>query len=122
MSIIEDIKQLVVQSKLFVPADKLVQSKNNSGKRGYKRGRGGGVVKIGQGGTLDPLADGVLGTYISLPGSCNILNPCSARRRERNKETIRLLDLYKSLQLSHFSVMVTHHFRQFIRNTARPVY
>jgi len=59
MSVVNDIKKLVVGSRLFVEADKLTQAKSSSGK---KRGRfARDVVKIGQGGTLDPLADGVLG-------------------------------------------------------------
>jgi tRNA pseudouridine55 synthase len=60
MSVISDIKRLVNNSRLFVEAEKLGQKENISkaGKRG-KRVRD--AVKIGQGGTLDPLADGVLG-------------------------------------------------------------
>ncbi|KAL0946606.1 hypothetical protein HGRIS_012804 [Hohenbuehelia grisea] len=56
MSVINDIKQLVARSKLFVDAGKLEAAKNAPKKN--KRARD--VVKIGQGGTLDPLADGVL--------------------------------------------------------------
>lgn len=59
MSVVNDIKKLVVSSRLFVEADKLNQPKSGKDK---KRGRfAKDVVKIGQGGTLDPLADGVLG-------------------------------------------------------------
>lgn len=59
MSVVNDIKKLVVTSKLFVEADKLGQQKSA---RQQKRGKfAKDVVKIGQGGTLDPLADGVLG-------------------------------------------------------------
>lgn len=64
MSVINDIKDLVSVSRLFVEEEKL--EKNQSGNRGkkMKRGkRGSQTVKIGQGGTLDPLADGVLGDY-----------------------------------------------------------
>ncbi|OBZ75614.1 putative tRNA pseudouridine synthase 4 [Grifola frondosa] len=57
MSVVNDIKTLVASSRLFVEADKLATRKLKTGKRG-KYGRD--VVKIGQGGTLDPLADGVL--------------------------------------------------------------
>ncbi|KAG6816450.1 hypothetical protein H0H87_006005 [Tephrocybe sp. NHM501043] len=56
MSVINDVKILVAQSRLFVEADKLEKSKGQKAKR--KHARGG--IKIGQGGTLDPLADGVL--------------------------------------------------------------
>ncbi|KAG6810192.1 hypothetical protein H0H92_012956 [Tricholoma furcatifolium] len=57
MSVINDVKILVSQSRLFVDADKLEKSQGQKHKR--KHARGG--IKIGQGGTLDPLADGVLG-------------------------------------------------------------
>ncbi|KAJ7219349.1 pseudouridine synthase [Mycena pura] len=55
MAVINDVKLLVARSKLFVDADKLEKSK---GKKVSLRGKND--VKIGQGGTLDPLADGVL--------------------------------------------------------------
>ncbi|KAJ7111536.1 pseudouridine synthase [Mycena crocata] len=55
MSIINDVKLLCARSKLFVDAEKLEKSK---GKKISLRGKND--IKIGQGGTLDPLADGVL--------------------------------------------------------------
>jgi len=55
MSVVNDLKTLIVNSRLFVDQAKLGQK--SPGKRG-KRARD--AVKIGQGGTLDPLADGVL--------------------------------------------------------------
>jgi tRNA pseudouridine55 synthase len=58
MSIINDVKQLIARSSLFVDAEKLTEIKGN---RLPKRRRMREGVKIGQGGTLDPLADGVLG-------------------------------------------------------------
>ncbi|KAK0463955.1 pseudouridylate synthase 4 [Desarmillaria tabescens] len=57
MSVVNDIQALVQQSKLFVEASKLEQA---AGKKAKGRKRFKGNVKIGQGGTLDPLADGVL--------------------------------------------------------------
>lgn len=57
MSIINEMKKLVGRSSLFV-LDKDYDVLN-------KRKRGGDKVKIGQGGTLDPLADGVLGSCYS---------------------------------------------------------
>ncbi|KAI0064547.1 pseudouridine synthase [Artomyces pyxidatus] len=54
MHIVNQLKTLVEKSRLFVEAEKL-----EKGAKKRKR-RGGGNVKIGQGGTLDPLADGVL--------------------------------------------------------------
>ena len=59
MSVVNDIKQLVTSSRLFVEADKINQPKSAKEKKRGKFAKD--VVKIGQGGTLDPLADGVLG-------------------------------------------------------------
>lgn len=76
MSVINDVKQLIANSRLFVDAEKLAKNKGN---KQPKKRRMREAVKIGQGGTLDPLADGVLGendpsnatlvahTYISAP-------------------------------------------------------
>jgi len=57
MSVINDVKHLIAQSRIFIEADKLGKAKGQKAYRG-KRAREG--IKIGQGGTLDPLADGVL--------------------------------------------------------------
>ncbi|KZT28423.1 pseudouridine synthase [Neolentinus lepideus HHB14362 ss-1] len=57
MAVINDIKPLIGNSRLFVETsklDKLGKGKKKKGKRARE------AVKIGQGGTLDPLADGVL--------------------------------------------------------------
>lgn len=59
MSVVNDIKSLVTQSRLFVKAEEL--EKANKGKQKKKGKFSKSAVKIGQGGTLDPLADGVLG-------------------------------------------------------------
>lgn len=57
MSVVNDIKALVTNSRLFVEESKL----KSIDKRKRKKGRfSRDTVKIGQGGTLDPLADGVL--------------------------------------------------------------
>ncbi|KAF4603854.1 hypothetical protein EYR40_001027 [Pleurotus pulmonarius] len=56
MSVIDDIKELIARSRLFVNAEKL----KSVGKMKKIGKRSKGIVKIGQGGTLDPLADGVL--------------------------------------------------------------
>lgn len=61
MSIINDIQKLITRSSLFVHEDKLHKIHDVRS----KRKRGGHTVKIGQGGTLDPLADGVLGSCCS---------------------------------------------------------
>ncbi|KII88408.1 hypothetical protein PLICRDRAFT_111280 [Plicaturopsis crispa FD-325 SS-3] len=58
MSVITDIKQLVSNSRLFMEADKLEQQKGKKTKP--PRGKRAQPIKMGQGGTLDPLADGVL--------------------------------------------------------------
>ncbi|KAI0780951.1 pseudouridylate synthase 4 [Trametes elegans] len=57
MSLVNDVKQLVANSPLFVEESKLAAKAKNPSKRGRHRRD---AVKIGQGGTLDPLADGVL--------------------------------------------------------------
>lgn len=61
MALVNKVKELVSCSPVFVEKSKL----GNQGKK--KRGRfAKGPVKIGQGGTLDPLADGVLGNVAHL--------------------------------------------------------
>ncbi|TFK91018.1 pseudouridine synthase [Polyporus arcularius HHB13444] len=57
MSLVNDVKKLVANSPVFVEEEKLAKKTGKSGRKG-KYGRD--AVKIGQGGTLDPLADGVL--------------------------------------------------------------
>ncbi|KAH0830756.1 hypothetical protein J3R83DRAFT_2235 [Lanmaoa asiatica] len=61
MSALEDIKQLVSNSRLFVDPRKLENRTSEDSRKKRKN-----AVKIGQGGTLDPLADGVLGTIYIL--------------------------------------------------------
>ncbi len=61
MSVLTEIKKLAGKSRLFVEEVKLGkpdQSKKHSKKRSRLDS-----VKIGQGGTLDPLANGVLGRW-----------------------------------------------------------
>jgi len=65
MSIVHDLQQLIARSRLFVTEDKLAENKSRNAK---SRGRGRGAreaIKVGQGGTLDPLADGVLGELVA---------------------------------------------------------
>jgi tRNA pseudouridine55 synthase len=56
MHVVDQLKRLVCNSRLFVEEEKL---KKPSGEKRARTRRDN--VKIGQGGTLDPLADGVLG-------------------------------------------------------------
>ena len=83
MSVVNDIKKLVVSSLLFVEPSKLQHKSSKQKDREQKRGRfAKDAVKIGQGGTLDPLADGVLGTVMSQHASfeawkCVWLTTCS---------------------------------------------
>jgi hypothetical protein len=58
MAVVETIKKLVGRSRLFVEQAKLDEMKEGKVKRSRKNRD---AVKTGQGGTLDPLADGVLG-------------------------------------------------------------
>ncbi len=63
MHVVDQLKKLVCNSRLFVEKEKLEKA------AGKKRAARRGNVKVGQGGTLDPLADGVLGECMRL-GSC----------------------------------------------------
>jgi len=53
MHVVDQLKKLVCNSRLFVNEEKLGKT---AGKKRARRDN----VKVGQGGTLDPLADGVL--------------------------------------------------------------
>ena len=56
MHVVDQLKKLICNSRLFVDEEKLKNPKA-AGKKRTRRHN----VKIGQGGTLDPLAEGVLG-------------------------------------------------------------
>src|ERR1700679_4371874 len=71
MHVVDQLKRLICNSRLFVDEEKL---KKPAGKRRGRREN----VKIGQGGTLDPLADGVLG---QLNSSWEFLVLCVERQR-----------------------------------------
>jgi len=62
MSIVETMKPLLHTSRLFATDAELAAASSSSTKKKHnRRGKGGGhTIKIGTGGTLDPLADGVL--------------------------------------------------------------
>jgi hypothetical protein len=87
MSVVNDIKTLINNSHLFVDPDK--RGQKTSGKRG-KRARD--AVKIGQGGTLDPLADGVLGKANSDAPSASVSRVFerSHRNWERDEKVERI--------------------------------
>ncbi|KAF8511552.1 pseudouridylate synthase 4 [Hysterangium stoloniferum] len=55
MSVVNTIKPLLSSSALFMPEGKHFERKKHKGRRANKN-----MVKMGTGGTLDPLADGVL--------------------------------------------------------------
>ncbi|KAF5315629.1 hypothetical protein D9611_004764 [Ephemerocybe angulata] len=62
MSVVHDLQQLIARSKLFVTEEKLEEIKSRKASKNKRRGKGAReAIKVGQGGTLDPLADGVLG-------------------------------------------------------------
>ena len=65
MAVINDIQQLIARSKLFVDAEKLEKTKARKVDHGRRGKHAREAIKIGQGGTLDPLADGVLGALDS---------------------------------------------------------
>lgn len=56
MSVINDVKLLCTRSKLFLTEAQLEKAEKETKRRKKSRD----LIKIGQGGTLDPLADGVL--------------------------------------------------------------
>lgn len=56
MSVIDSIKPLLCESKFFLPPN----TNNHTRADAKKMMKRKGGLKIGQGGTLDPLADGVL--------------------------------------------------------------
>ena len=74
MHVVNEIKTLIHKSKIFMDESKIEDStqKKKGGKRKRREKSG---LKIGQGGTLDPLADGVLGKCTLLPmgGSAHLL-------------------------------------------------
>jgi tRNA pseudouridine55 synthase len=65
MAVINDIQQLIARSKLFVDAEKLEKTKAKKVDHERRGRHAREAIKIGQGGTLDPLADGVLGALDS---------------------------------------------------------
>jgi tRNA pseudouridine55 synthase len=73
MHVVEQLKRLISNSRLFVDEEKLNKP---AGKKRARRDN----VKIGQGGTLDPLADGVLGQLNFVLGN-SFLVWCVERQR-----------------------------------------
>lgn len=59
MSLVNDVKKLVQQSRLFATEAELAKAKKSKNKNKSRFAKS--AVPVGQGGTLDPLADGVLG-------------------------------------------------------------
>lgn len=89
MSVVHDLQQLIARSKIFVSAEKLEEAKKRKPtKRRGKQSRE--AIKVGQGGTLDPLADGVLGSFISnTPENEGLmLQPDSHWHRKGNQKVI----------------------------------
>lgn len=64
MKVIDAITPLLVESRLFEDPERIKHSSGSSHRKKKKNMTHMGL-KIGQGGTLDPLADGVLGTSSS---------------------------------------------------------
>ena len=60
MAVVHNLQELVTRSKLFTVPEKLEKMKDKK-INPKRRGKQKDAVKVGQGGTLDPLADGVLG-------------------------------------------------------------
>jgi tRNA pseudouridine55 synthase len=64
MRVIDDITPLLLDSKLFYDPERIQPQERSKRKKNLTHMG----LKIGQGGTLDPLADGVLGECGSCPG------------------------------------------------------
>ena len=62
MKLLNNVNELLASSELFLKPEDRQQNFHSRRKRGPKRS---GKVKLGQGGTLDPLASGVLGRVTS---------------------------------------------------------
>lgn len=86
MSLLDALKPLFLESSLFVTDDAerkaFIEARKKRGggkaKAAGSRGRNSKnlkAVKIGQGGTLDPLADGVLGKLCIAPAICLLFAP-----------------------------------------------
>ncbi|KAG8952190.1 hypothetical protein FRC00_006869 [Tulasnella sp. 408] len=63
MAVVETVQKLFSDSPLFVEAESLEKQRSKTGQKKMKLQRKIGPVKVGQGGTLDPLADGVLAPW-----------------------------------------------------------
>lgn len=66
MKLLNQINELMATSDLFLPVDKHNDNDDNNNsprkrRKGHHHRSRAGKVKLGQGGTLDPLASGVLG-------------------------------------------------------------
>ena len=83
MHVVNQLKTLINNSRLFVHKEKLEKT---AGKRRTRKDN----VKTGQGGTLDPLADGVLGqcSWLEIPlchaSSVNILQLSVLEKAQRD--------------------------------------
>lgn len=62
MKVIDSITPLLLDSKLFYDPDRMRQQESKKRKQNLTHMG----LKIGQGGTLDPLADGVLGELATI--------------------------------------------------------
>lgn len=70
MHIVNQLKIVMSRSPLFFEPEKVEAGK---GKQKGRKRRGKDMLKIGQGGTLDPLADGVLGKdFVAVKGILSI--------------------------------------------------
>lgn len=77
MHIVNQLKIVMSRSPLFFEPEKVEAGK---GKQKGRRRRGKDMLKIGQGGTLDPLADGVLGKdFVAINGMLLIETDCLSR-------------------------------------------
>ena len=100
MSLVNGVKRHIAGSRLFVEEDKLKDFRAQ-GRARKKSKYGREAVKIGQGGTLDPLADGVLGKIFLTVGPYMLkTHLLSDWDRKRHKEADRILGLCQGISLN----------------------
>lgn len=81
MVLLDRLKPLFNESPLFVTdkdeRQRIIDARKNSSSAKNKRKKRKDAIKIGQGGTLDPLADGVLGAFVVVTPAQRLLNESS---------------------------------------------
>lgn len=93
MKVIDAITPLLVESRLFEDPDRIKHASGNHKKKKKNLTHMG--LKIGQGGTLDPLADGVLGMSPSYTWHGEYELTSSDGRQQGNKASSTFYRMYQ---------------------------